>query len=82
MFNITNILVKIFAWALIFYNSVQLEIRTFRLQIWAKNHIFGHDMSGFLQKTLLGMSQWLNNPSQWQARRRRWMVEVSERKTE
>ena len=44
--------------------------------------IFGHDMSGFLQKTLFGMSQWLNNPSQWQARRRRLMVEVSERKTE
>lgn len=29
MFNITNILVKIFAWALIFCNSVQPEIRTF-----------------------------------------------------
>jgi len=52
------------------------------MYICVTNHIFGHDMSGFLQKTLLGMSQWLNNPSQWQARRRRLMVEVSERKTE
>ena len=59
MFNITNILVKIFAWALIFCNSVQLEIRTFsaanigkkshfRMYFCATNHNSGYDMCRFM----------------------------------